>query len=102
MCSFSLNTNNSQGLECVVEGWKTQKGEDLGDRKALKPVAGENTGKKWHFLAPRWRSKVTKREIGGRRSCRWCVVVGIGSTHPHALLRGRCCRREMTCVAVRH
>ena len=62
MCSFSLNTNNSQGLECVVEGWKTQKGEDLGDRKALEPVVGENTGKKWHFLAPRWRSKVTKRE----------------------------------------
>ena len=44
-------TNNSQGSECVVECWKTHKGEDLGDGKALELVTGEKNGKNgifWH------------------------------------------------------
>ena len=94
-------TNNPHELECVIECWKTRKGENLGVRKALKIVVGEKNRNKWHFPAPKWRSKVTGREINGRRSCRWSAVARSGPTRPHTLARGRCHRREMTRVAAR-
>ena len=42
--------NNSQGPECVIECWKTQKGEDSSDIKALEPVAGQKNEEKMAFL----------------------------------------------------
>ena len=81
------------GLECVLECWKTQKGEDS--------VVGEKNGNKWHFLAPKWRSKVTGREIGGRGSYTWSAVAGSGPMCPHVSVLGRCLKREMTHVAAR-
>ena len=46
-------TNNSQGPECVIGCWKTQKEEDSGDIKALELVSGEQNGKKGHFSTPK-------------------------------------------------
>ena len=43
-------TNNSQALECVVECWKTQEGEDSGDIKALKTAVEEKKKEQMPFF----------------------------------------------------
>ena len=100
--SSEIYENSGFSTEITVLPFSTEKWKFLGFyKKSLKNSRRRKNRNKWHFSEPKWRGKVTGREIGGRRSCWWSAVVGSGPTRPHALVRGRSRQREMTCVAAR-